>query len=182
MKTKELTLMAIMLALLIVCSQLSLPIGPIPITLQIFSVLLIGMLLSPKQAFIVTATYAVLGLVGLPVFAGFKGGFHSVFSLSFGFVISFIVSSTVLAILTQSNKGNFKYNLLAGLFASLIIYAIGLPYMSLIFQHVMDVPKTFTEVMALGMTPFLIGDLIKLVFAATIVNKLYHPFMKRFAY
>lgn len=182
MKTKELTLMAIMLALLIVCSQLAIPIGPVPITLQTFCVLLIGMLLSPKQAFIVTATYTLLGLIGLPVFAGFKGGFHSVFSLSFGFVISFIVASTVLAILTQSNKGNFKHNLFAGMIASFIIYAVGLPYMSIIFNHVMEVPKSFTEVVALGMTPFLIGDLIKLVFAATIVNKLYHPFMKRFAY
>lgn len=49
MKTREITLMAIMLSLLIICSQISIPMWPVAITLQTFAVLLIGMLLKPKQ-------------------------------------------------------------------------------------------------------------------------------------
>lgn len=90
MKAKDLTLTAILLALLIVLSQLSVPIGPIPITLQTLAVLFIGYFLSPRSTVIATFTYLVGGLVGLPIFSNFQGGLQSVLLPSFGFILSFI--------------------------------------------------------------------------------------------
>ena len=60
MKTRDITLMAVMLALLIICSQISIPMWPVAITLQTFAVLLIGMLLKPQEALIVTTFYMIL--------------------------------------------------------------------------------------------------------------------------
>ena len=70
MKINELCYMAIMLALLIVCSKISVNIGPIPITLQTFAVIMVGYVLKFKKAFIVFLAYILMGLVGIPVFSG----------------------------------------------------------------------------------------------------------------
>lgn len=180
MKTKELTLMALMLALLIVCSQLTIPIGPVPITLQTFAVLLIGFLLTPKQAMITTTSYVLLGLIGFPIFAGFKGGIHSLTSPAFGFILSFIIASVVLSLLTNKTRANWKINLIAGIMASLIIYAIGLSYMAYVFNTLMGLNKSFSEILTIGMTPFLIGDSIKLFVATIVASRLYHPLVKKF--
>ena len=95
MKTKDLTLTAMATALLIVCSQFSIPIGTVPITLQTLVVLLIAFNLKPLHAVLATSLYAIMGLIGLPVFAGWSGGFSSLTTPSFGFIISFIVASFV---------------------------------------------------------------------------------------
>src|SRR5699024_5951194 len=97
MKTKEITLTAVLIALLIVCSQLVVPIGPIPITLQTLAVLMMGYFLSPNSAFLATSLYLLMGVAGLPVLAGFSGGFHVLLTPAFGFVICFIPASYVQA-------------------------------------------------------------------------------------
>lgn len=172
MKTKDLTLMANMLALLIICSQITIPMWPVPITLQTFAVLIIGMLLPPKQAFTVTALYLVMGVIGLPVFSGFKGGFSSLLSPTFGFIISFIPASVVTSILSNKKLPSLNQLLVAGIAATIIIYGIGIPYLGFILNHVLELSKSISEILSIGMIPFLIGDMIKLFIASYIATKL----------
>jgi biotin transport system substrate-specific component len=73
-KIKDITLMSIMLAILIVASKISFNIGPIPITLQTFAVAIISCLLKWKRASIVFLAYIIMGLIGIPVFST-GGGF-----------------------------------------------------------------------------------------------------------
>ncbi|MGX7076625.1 biotin transporter BioY [Globicatella sanguinis] len=172
MKTRDITLMAVMLALLIICSQITVPMWPVPITLQTFAVLLIGMLLNPKQALIVTSFYMILGLVGVPVFSGFSGGFNSFLSPSFGFVISFIPASFVTSLLSRKSNSSLKQFIIAGIVATIVIYAIGVPYLGFILNQVLNLSKSVAQIMQIGMTPFLIGDSIKLVFASLVAVRL----------
>ncbi|RFP39282.1 hypothetical protein DDJ69_32005, partial [Klebsiella oxytoca] len=80
MKAKDITLVGLLVAILIVCSQIAIPIGPVPITLQTFAVMLIGMIVKPKHAFYTTLLYLIIGVFGLPVFAGGLGGLQAVLS------------------------------------------------------------------------------------------------------
>ena len=95
MKTKDITFTAIMLSILIVCSQISIPIGPVPITLQTLAILLIGYFLSPKKSALATTLYLIMGLAGLPIFSAFSGGPQSILMPSFGFILGFIPVSYV---------------------------------------------------------------------------------------
>ena len=69
MKIKDICVMGIMLAILIICSKLRFDIGPIPITLQTFAVIILSFILKLNKALIVFGVYIVIGLIGVPVFS-----------------------------------------------------------------------------------------------------------------
>ena len=96
-KIKDLTLISMMLALLIICSKISFNIGPIPITLQTFAVFMISLILGVKKSIIVFLTYIIMGLIGIPVFSQ-GGGFDYIFKPSFGFIIGFLAASAIIGI------------------------------------------------------------------------------------
>lgn len=72
--TKDLVLTALFAALTAVLAQIQLPIGPVPFNLAVFGAFLAGMLLEPAWAAASMGVYMLLGVVGIPVFAGFMGG------------------------------------------------------------------------------------------------------------
>ena len=72
-----LALPAIGAAFLAVLSQLTISIGPVPITLQTFAVGLIATIFKPREAVLSAFIYLLLGAIGLPVFAGGSGGFQA---------------------------------------------------------------------------------------------------------
>ena len=71
MKTKDMTLIAVMAALICVAGPLSIPVGPIPLSLATFAVYLAGSVLGRKKGTIAVALYLVIGVIGVPVFSGF---------------------------------------------------------------------------------------------------------------
>lgn len=156
MKTKDITLAALFSVLLFISSFFKLPIGPVPVTTQTFFVLIIGLILSPKLAFLAT----VINLLLQIIFS------NSLSSVSFGFIVGFIVAATLTAIIRQ-HQSSFLMSCIAVIIATLAIYACGTFYFS-----IMSPSRTFNEVIALTMTPFLIGDAIKAVFAVIIAQRL----------
>ncbi|MBZ6528208.1 biotin transporter BioY [Aerococcaceae bacterium DSM 111021] len=173
MNTRILTKMALMLALLIICSQLTVPFGPVPLTLQTFAVLMIGLVLPPSYAVMTTIMYLAIGLVGLPVFSGGTGGFGSFLSPSFGFVIGFIPASFTLSYLNQNLKSEKNLKLsMSILISTVILYIIGLSYMYIIFRNVLNIDTGFTHVLQLGFFPFILGDIFKSLLAIIIYKRL----------
>ena len=173
MKPKDITLSAIMLTILIVCSQIALPIGPIPITLQTLAVLMIGFLLPPKKTLVVTSLYIIAGLIGLPFFSGFTGGFQSVLLPSFGFVFSFILAAFIQAWYLSTVKAlRTSHLIFAGFLNILITYMIGLPYMAGILNVYMGSNIDLTAILMFGFFPFIPGDWLKLGTSIVIVKRL----------
>ena len=84
MKTRDMALCALFAALLAVCAWLVIPIGDVPFTLQTFGVFAALGLLGGKRGTIAIAVYLLLGAVGAPVFAGFKGGPGALFGATGG--------------------------------------------------------------------------------------------------
>lgn len=169
MKIKDLTIMAISLAILIICSKISFNIGIISLTLQTFAVVIISLLLKWKASAIVFITYIVMGLIGLPVFST-GGGFQYVLLPSFGFIIGFLISSLFIG----SNIGNTRLlKIIKSIIGLLIIDSIGLIYMYLILKYYLNSPNAnFMYVIEVGFLPFIIKDLISVVLASLIAIRI----------
>jgi|SRR5699024_7956523 len=173
MKTKEITLTAILVALLIVCSQLIVPIGPVPITLQTLAVLMMGYFLSPKNALLATSLYLLMGVAGLPVLAGFSGGFHVLLTPAFGFVIGFIPASYAQAkYLEIYSDLKTLHLLISGFISTFFTYLIGLSYMAIILNIYLNSQMNFVQILMAGLIPFISGDLIKLAVAVLLAKRI----------
>nr|WP_252895083.1 biotin transporter BioY [Liquorilactobacillus satsumensis] len=97
-KLHNLVLAGILLAVLVVCSQVTIPLPIIPLTLQTFGIGLIASLLPVSYAVEVVLAYLILGgAVGLPVFAGFSGGFAALMGPTGGYLVSFVLYALVTA-------------------------------------------------------------------------------------
>lgn len=157
MKTKQLTLSALLAALTFVSSYFTFPIGPVPVTLQTFFVVLSGLVLLPKYAFL-TQTISLLLLVI------FK---NALASPTFGFVIGFIVCASVIALIThRTNK--LPIQVIAVIIGSLLIHVVGVLY----FASVLSQKYTILSALAVTFTPFIIGDTLKAIAAIFISRRL----------
>ena len=94
-KTKDMIICALMAAVMCVISPFTIPIGPIPVSLGVLGVLLTAVILGWKRGTIATAVYLLLGLVGLPVFTGFRGGLAVFAGPTGGYAYSFIIMAFI---------------------------------------------------------------------------------------
>ena len=118
-KIKALTEVSLFVAILGITSQIIIPIGMVPVTLQVFSVSLAGYYLGLKKGTVAIIVYLLLGCVGVPVFAGLKGGFYMLFSYTGGFIIGFL-PLTVMCGISKSKVGGILFGIV-GLCACHII-------------------------------------------------------------
>ncbi len=153
--------------LLIACSQvrIPLPFTPVPITGQTFGVLVLGALLGSRYGTAVVTAYVLQGLVGLPVFAGWKGGVAVVFGPTGGYIVGFIFAAFVVGwLLERGWSRRLDLTFAALLIGNATIYAFGLPWLALFVG--------WNQVLQMGLLPFLPGDLMKLLIAVSIVKVL----------
>ena len=160
--------MGIGLALMIICSKISFMVGAIPISLQTFAVFICSLILGWKAS-LVFLTYTILGLVGLPIFTS-GGGFAYIYSPTFGFIISFIVASLVIGIASNSEKKYLKY--ITSLCGLLIVNIIGVAYMYFIFNFYMDASYSLLYIIQIGVSPFILKDIIIAVVSCIIYSRI----------
>ena len=99
--TKNLVLAALFAALTAVCSQIQIPLPMIPINLALFAVHLCGALLGAKWGALSMAVYALLGAIGVPVFAGFGSGPAVLFGKTGGYILGYILCAAIVGLLTR---------------------------------------------------------------------------------
>ncbi|MBM7583802.1 biotin transport system substrate-specific component [Bacillus pakistanensis] len=150
--TLDLTLGAIFVAMMTVGANITsiapfMVVGGIPITLQTFFAILSGVVLGSRLGAFAMFTYALLGLVGVPVYAGFKGGMVSLISPTFGFILSFILTAFVAGKLIEK-KRSFKMFIFAALIGMTINYVFGTNWMYLAYKLWFTAPEGFTYKMA----------------------------------
>lgn len=169
---RDITQTGVFTALTAVGAFISIPIGPVPITLQSFFVILSGIILGSKKAMFSQITYLLLGLIGFPIFAGFSGGLQSIFNPSFGFILGYVGAACVVGKLTENKSATLKNLWTAVLTGTIIIYAFGLPYMYYILNIILRNNLSIFKVLQLGMLTFIPGDLIKAVITILLAKKL----------
>ncbi|MDY5913359.1 MAG: biotin transporter BioY, partial [Inconstantimicrobium porci] len=105
MKTKKMVLISLCSALMFIFSQMTIPLPftAVPLTMQVFGVILISSLMNNKIGPASILIYLLLGSIGIPVFAGFSGGFTALIGPNGGYLIGFLLMSVVISI-TASSK------------------------------------------------------------------------------
>ena len=176
--TREITLISLFSALTAIGAFISIPLGPVPITLQTLFVLLAGFLLSPRSAALSQIVYIGIGLAGIPIFSGFTGGLQAVLKPSFGFLVGFVAASAIASVISRRHR-TLKGIFTAGATATISMYIIGIPYMAFILNHVMDSGFSFMAILNMGLFLFLPGDLLKLVIASYLGSRLRKVLQKK---
>jgi biotin transport system substrate-specific component len=151
--------------LIYLTSKIVIPVAgsPVPITGQTFGVLLVGGALGLRRGAAGVALYVLLGVVGLPFFAEGKGGLTVIWGATGGYLIGFIVAGAVVGRLAELGWDRKIGGALGAMVVgSALIYAIGLPWLKVVTG------LTVEETIAQGLTPFLIGDAIKIILAAVL--------------
>ncbi len=155
---KEMAFCAVFAALLCVLAPLSIPIGPVPISLTILVIYLAVVVIGTKYSLISYIVYLLLGLCGLPVFSGFSGGVAKLAGPTGGYLIGFILMILVGGTLYQKTTKVW----LGGIYlfiGVLIDYVFG----TIWFILMMD--TTLSYALSVCVLPFLPVDIIKIVLA-----------------
>jgi len=140
--------------------QIPLPFTPIPLTGQTFAVLLVAAALGSKRGVASMVLYLTLGALGLPFFAGGAHGFNVIIGATGGYLVGFIVSAYVIGLLAERGlERSVRTSIIPFLVGTVIIYACGVTWLEIVLG-------SFSKAITLGLVPFLIGDVIKLVAAA----------------
>src|SRR6202453_617607 len=150
-------------ALVAICAHIAVPLGftPIPVTMQTFAVLLLGLVFSPGAAFACLALYLFEGPLGLPVFSPHgPGGIAQLLGPSGGYLLSYPLAAALASLLYRRGGRRFIAGLAAAGLASILILAVGATWLGLI-SHL-----RFSVVFAQSIAPFLPGDAVKVLAAA----------------
>jgi len=153
--------------LLTISAKIKIPFYPVPMTMQTFVVLFLGITLGPKIGLLTISLYLFEGIFGLPVFAGTpeKGiGFAYFVGPTGGYLVGFVIATYLAGYFKYSSKTLFK-NLIKLLFAVSFIYIFGLLWLGFLIGW--DKP-----IFQLGAQPFLLAELFKMLILAIIAGSL----------
>jgi biotin transport system substrate-specific component len=169
MKTKDIIFISLSVALMAVCSWISIPLT-VPITLQTFAVFTAVGLLGMRRGTAAVLVYIILGAIGLPVFAGFTGGIGILTGSTGGYIIGFVFSAIVVGFITKffgRKQITLAISMIAGL---LVCYLFGTIWFMYFYTQ-----KTgtvgFATVLYWCVIPFIIPDTIKIFLSVFVVNR-----------
>ena len=170
--TRSILLAVIGSAIVALAAQVSIPMLPVPMTLQTLAVLAVGGAYGARLGTGTLALYALEGAVGLPVFANFQAGLFlptGEIIATGGYIIGFIIAAGLVGYLVEKGWGASVLKLCAAmLLGAAVLYIPGLVWLSgwLAIMKGMDVTSAMTVALTSGMLPFIPGDIIKAVLAA----------------
>lgn len=165
---------ALFTALIIVGGYINIPIpiGPVPIVIADFFVMLAGLFLGFKYAFISVSLYLALGLIGLPVFAGGTSGLAVIFGPTGGFIIGYVLMVACIGFITTKIKVTIVSLVIALALGNILLYLVGVPWLKFIMKLSWPVAVT------IGFMPFTVGIVIKIA-AAVALGYTFIPHFKQ---
>ena len=161
--TRDLTLTAVMAALICIAGPLTVAVGPVPLSLASFAVYSAGAVLGPKRGTAAAALYLAIGIIGVPVFSGFTGGFQKLAGVTGGYLIGYLPCA-FLSGLGGAKDGPGRKWILPEMMAAgtAVLYLIGTAW------FMAQTGKTLGAALGLCVLPFLPGDAAKIA-AATLL-------------
>lgn len=162
---RETALCGMFAALTAVISQLSLPIGPVPISCSMVAVYLTGLFLSVRGALTAQLVYIAVGLVGLPVYAGFQSGLGRLLGPTGGYLMMYPVTATIVAagmllydrrLQKQNTAARLLYVTATLVLSLLVCYAGGAAW------YAFTTKVGFSAALSVTVLPFIVGDACKI--------------------
>lgn len=180
MKIKNLVLISLFAAMMCVFSIVRIPLPTaVPFTLQIFGMCMTGALLGGNLGASAMIIYTLLGSIGLPVFSGMTGGIHVLVGPTGGYILGFIISAWIIGVCMHGfafklSKPSLRFA------ANLTIMIMGLiiSYITGTIQLKFVLGLSWQKAIAAGVAPFLLLDLVKIIWAAIAVHFLYPALVK----
>ena len=172
---KDLSYIAMGVALIAVCSWISIPL-PVPITLQTFAICLITAVLGLRLGLWAVVVYILLGAAGLPVFSGFRSGIGTLLGTTGGYIIGFVF--TALAVGLGVKRFGRKPPLLALFMAIgiLLCYAFGTAWFVLVYTRTSGAIGVLTA-LSWCVFPYLLPAAVKILLAVSLTGRL-HSLLK----
>ena len=150
-------------ALITICTQISIPLFPVPMTLQTFAVFLIGLTYGWRLGGISVLLYLLEGAIGLPVFSGGKGGMIVFMGPTAGYLVGFLLAATACGWFAERGFDRSYFRLFLSLIVgNILIYTPGLFWLGTLIGW--DKP-----VLEYGLYPFIGGDLLKIAMAVLLL-------------
>lgn len=177
-RTRSMLLCGLFAALTAIGAFITIPIPPVPFSMQIFFAILSGLILGANQGAASVGVYILLGLIGLPVFTK-GGGLSYIFQPTFGYLIGFVAGAWLAGYIVKK-RGDYsiKTMLLAAFAGAGVDFVIGIPYFYLIMNLYLQNEMGIGAVVYSTFLLFLPADVILMIFAAIFASKVC-PILKR---
>ena len=171
----DLVLISVSAALITICSWISIPLGPVPFTLQTLGILAVMLTIGGRRGTIAILVYLALGAVGVPVFAGFKGGIMSFIGPTGGFLIGFVLAALVFWLLEKiilkklmtTPVKTWIFGMLGFIVFEIVMYIVGVIWLMTVYAAQTG-PVGLVTVMGWCVFPFIIPDVVKMAVAVLI--------------
>ena len=173
-RTKKIVLIGLMTAVTCILGPLSIPLpfSPVPISLTNFAIFLAVFILGMKDATISFIVYLLLGAVGVPVFSAFSGGLGKLAGPTGGYLFGFIFLALIMGFFMEHFDRKIVPTIVGMLIGMAVCYIFGTVWLAKLMS------LSFNEALALGVLPYLAGDVVKIIIAVIIGPKLYATTLK----
>jgi biotin transport system substrate-specific component len=151
-------------------AQISIPWYPVPFTGQTLAVLLVGGVLGSKKGALALALYFIIGALGAPIFTDQSAGWDVITGATGGYIIGFIVAAAAVGWLAERGADRRVMSMIGALLlGNILIYAFGVPWLATWDPAGDGVAFGWAQAYKTGVQPFILGDLVKLAFAAALL-------------
>lgn len=178
MKTslKPLIIAAEFSAIIAILSQFTIPLGIVPLTGQTFAIGLTATLLGRRSGTLSVLIYLLLGIIGLPVFAGMSGGLSIVFGPTGGYLIGFIFQAWLIGYFVEKNVSSYTWVIIANVISSFVTLIVGVSWLKI------SGDLSWNTAMISGFIPFILSGIIKAVAAGYLGTIIRHRLPKYFSF
>ena len=163
---RSMVLASLFAALTAVGALIALPIGPVPIVLQNFFVMLMALLLGPRWGLAGMGAYLLAGALGLPVFAGGTSGLARFAGPTGGYLVGYLPCVVLIGWISARGHGHRLIDALAMVCGTAALYSCGVAWLKLLTG------MSRTKAAAVGVIPFLPGDIAKIIAAVLVIKSL----------
>ena len=171
LSVRELVLAGLFVALITVGTFIRIPIGADFYTLQFLFTLVAGLVLGEKLGALAVGAYVLMGLIGVPVFAS-GGGIGYLFKPTFGYLVGFIIQAWFCGRFSRTSDVTFKNLLLINFGGMLIVYAIGMSWLYIVSNYIIDAPITLWVLFIASFVLQVVPDGVLCVLAAILALRL----------
>ena len=172
LRTVDIAYIGLFAALIAVCAQIAVPMT-VSFTMQTFAVCLCAGLLGWKRSTVSVIVYILLGMVGLPIFTGFKSGVAAITGPTGGYIVGFVLTALITGALVQKFGHKFWQLILFMVIGLTVCYAFGTVWFIIAYK------ATLKAALATCVVPFLLPECGKILLAALLTNRLCKINLKR---
>ena len=167
MSTRSIARCGVLVALLAASAWITVPLGPVPFTMQTFVLALLPQVVSTRDAVFTVVVYLLLGAVGVPVFSGFQGGLGVLMGPTGGYLLGFAAGMPVAGAVAHADVLPRRVRgVLAGVALLAVSYVLGT--FQLMNVYGIDAPAA----LAVAVVPFVVPDVVKVAMSVGVAERI----------